>query len=199
MNSKEKPLILIVDDNPQNLQFLGSLLADKGYEPAVALNGVKALDFIDRKKPDLILLDIMMPEMDGYEVCRRLKANIYTKHVPVIFLTAKTGTDDIIKGFEAGGVDYVTKPFNQAELLARIKTHVEMKILKGLIPICSHCKKVRDDEGYWRQIEGYIRKHSGSEFSHGICPICADELYGDQEWYKKACMTSDNFPAKSQC
>ncbi len=181
---KGKALILAVDDNPQNLQFLGKLLSENGYEVGMGQNGRQALNFVKKNEPDLILLDIMMPDIDGYEVCRSLKADLATRHIPVIFLTAKIDSNDIVKGFEAGGVDYVTKPFNSAELLARVKTHVEIKILRGLLPMCSKCKKIRDDEGFWKQVDSYIEEHSEVTFTHGICPDCLTELYGEKDWFK---------------
>ncbi len=180
-----KSLVLAVDDKPQNLQFLGKLLSDNGYEVAMAQNGKQALNFVRKDEPDLILLDIMMPEMDGYEVCERLKADFNTRHIPVIFLTAKTDAQDVVKGLEAGGVDYVTKPFSSAELLARIRTHIELKILRGLLPMCSHCKKIRDDKGFWEDVDQYLEAHSHLTFTHGICPNCMDDLYKDYDWYKK--------------
>ena len=179
------PLILIVDDNPQNIQFLGSLLTEQGYDLGVAKNGAKALEFVYKRPPDLILLDIMMPVMDGYETCERLKKDKKVSHIPVIFLTAKTDTKDIVRGFQSGGVDYITKPFISEELLARVRIHVEIQTLRGLIPICAKCKKIRDEEGIWNQLEAYIEEHSAVLFSHGICGDCADELYGHQPWYKK--------------
>lgn len=181
----DKPLILIVDDNPQNLQFLGKLLTENGYGLCIAQSGQEALEFVKNKMPDLILLDVMMPEVDGYEVCRRLKNQQRLKHIPVIFLTAKAETEDIVKGFAVGGVDYVTKPFNSVELLARVKTHVEIKTLRGFLPICSKCKKIRDDEGLWKQLERYLESHTETLFSHGLCPDCAEEMYGGQEWYQR--------------
>ncbi|MCP4757181.1 MAG: response regulator [Proteobacteria bacterium] len=183
--SDEPRSILIVDDNVPNLQFLGKLLEKSSYDPTVVTDGAKALEFLREKLPDLILLDIMMPVMDGFEVCRKIKANSRTKHIPVIFLTAKSETEDIVKGFEVGGVDYVTKPFNIVELLARIKTHVEMSVLRGLVPICSKCKNIRDDKGFWKRIEEYIESRSEVSFTHGICPSCAIELYGDEKWFQK--------------
>ncbi len=123
---KQKPFILIVDDVPKNLQVLGNILDSKGYHFTPATNGKHALKIIEKRLPDLILLDIMMPEMDGYEVCSILKSCQRSKDIPVIFLTAKTETDDIVKGFELGAVDYITKPFNSTELLIRIKTHLEI-------------------------------------------------------------------------
>ncbi len=124
------PFILIVDDVLKNLQVIGTILETEGYEIAVAGNGFEALDIVKNDVPDLILLDISMPEMDGYEVCRRLKSDESTKNVPVVFLTARTETEDIVKGFEIGGVDYVTKPFKKEELLSRIHTHIELTFSK---------------------------------------------------------------------
>lgn len=122
----EKPLILLVDDNSKNLQVLGNLL--KGiYKTAVAVNGEDALEFVKKRLPDVILLDVMMPGMDGFEVCRRLKSSPETRDIPVIFLTARTESEDVVKGFEVGGVDYVLKPFRREELLARVKTHVTLR------------------------------------------------------------------------
>ena len=183
--SNRKSLVLAVDDKPQNLQFLGKLLSDNGYEVGVAQNGQQALNFVKKNDPDLILLDIMMPDMDGFEVCERLKKDFPVQHSPIIFLTAKTDPKDIVKGFDIGGADYVTKPFNSAELLARIKTHIEIRTLRGLLPMCSKCKKVRDDEGFWEHVDSYIEEHSQITFSHGICPDCLIELYGDKDWFKK--------------
>ncbi len=176
--------ILIVDDEPKNIQLLGSLLREEGYLVEFALDGTKALNWLDAKPFDLVLLDIMMPGMDGYEVCRRIKENRGTSHLPVIFLTAKTETDDIVRGFEVGGADYVTKPFKSPELLARVKVRVEMKLLRGLIPICAKCKSVRDDEGSWERIESYIQTRSQALFTHSLCPRCSDAMYGHEPWYK---------------
>jgi signal transduction histidine kinase len=127
MNLENKATILIVDDNPQNLKVLGNILRENGYVPVVAQNGFQALEFVHREKPDLILLDIMMPEMDGYEVCKKLKEDKDSKDIPVIFLTAKTETKDLVLAFEVGGVDYITKPFNSIELLVRVKCQLGLK------------------------------------------------------------------------
>lgn len=116
--------ILIVDDETKNIQLLGSLLSEKSYEIEIAMNGSEALNWLEERSFDLILLDIMMPGMDGYEVCRRIKSNPNSKNIPVIFLTAKTETDDIIKAFETGAADYVQKPFKTLELLSRIRNHL---------------------------------------------------------------------------
>ncbi|MCP4220713.1 MAG: response regulator [bacterium] len=124
---KLKRSILIVDDVPKNLQVLVNMLREKDYKISVATDGKKAMDMLKRFLPDLVLLDIMMPHMDGFEVCKALKSDSRTKGIPVIFLSAKTEAEDIVKGFSLGAVDYVTKPFNKAELLARVKTHLELK------------------------------------------------------------------------
>lgn len=116
--------ILIVDDTPANIQSLSATLKEKGYQISVATNGRQALEVVARVHPDLILLDVMMPEMDGFETCRRLKDSKATSAIPVIFLTARSETTDIVKGFELGAVDYVAKPFNAHELLARVHTHL---------------------------------------------------------------------------
>jgi two-component system, sensor histidine kinase and response regulator len=129
---EDKPLILIVDDILNNLQIIGNTLIDEGYEISMATNGSQALAMVDTVLPDLILLDVMMPDMDGFEVCRTLKENDLAKDIPVIFLTAKNETEDIVKGFEAGGIDYIVKPFNSSELLARVNTYVELKRSKEL-------------------------------------------------------------------
>lgn len=121
------PLVLIVDDNKNNLQLLGSTLHAEGYRLALAKSGQEAINQAKQIAPAIILLDIMMPEMDGYETCELLKKEEQTRPIPVIFLTAKTETDDIVKGFQAGGVDYITKPFKKEELLVRLKTHLDLR------------------------------------------------------------------------
>jgi diguanylate cyclase (GGDEF)-like protein len=117
--------ILIVDDLPFNIKILSNLL--KKYEILVADNGSKAIQFAKTHLPDLILMDIIMPDMDGFSACSVLKNFAETATIPIIFITARNKAEDIIKGFEVGGVDYITKPFNSAELYARIKTHLELK------------------------------------------------------------------------
>jgi diguanylate cyclase (GGDEF)-like protein len=120
-------MILAVDDNVDNLQLIGEALQKEGHETAFALSGEKALEFARNAKPDLILLDVMMPEFNGYEVAGILKKGADTRDIPIIFLTAKAATEDVVKGFEAGAVDYVLKPFNILELVSRVRTHLELK------------------------------------------------------------------------
>ena len=127
MFDRKKPLILIVDDTPKNIQVLGKTLHEIGYNVSIATSGSQALDSVRKESPDLILLDIQMPEMDGFEVCKILKANPDTKEIPVIFLTAVIDSEKIVQGFEIGAVDYITKPFHTAELTMRVATHIEIK------------------------------------------------------------------------
>jgi signal transduction histidine kinase len=133
IENKIKPLIFVVEDIPRNLQIVCNMLKKEGYRIGAAGSGKQALGMIEEAKPDLVLLDVMMPEMDGFEVCEQLKKNPATKDIPVIFLTAKTEITDIVKGFEAGAVDYVTKPFNSTELLTRVKTHLQLKFTWDLL------------------------------------------------------------------
>jgi len=130
---ENKNLVLIVDDNPENLKVLGQIIRKKGHNLTFAQDGESALISVSTKQPDLVLLDIMMPGMDGYEVCKRMKEKPEIKDIPIIFLTAKTEQEDIIKGFEIGAVDYVTKPFNTHELLMRVDTHLELKNARDII------------------------------------------------------------------
>ncbi|TVR70206.1 MAG: hybrid sensor histidine kinase/response regulator [Spirochaetaceae bacterium] len=119
--------IFVVDDVPQNLQMVMQILSDRGLEVSVAVSGENALEYLTRRKPDLILLDIAMPGMDGFTLCRRIKDNPETSSIPVIFLTAKSETEDVVRGFELGAVDYVRKPFITDELVSRVFTHLELK------------------------------------------------------------------------
>lgn len=122
-----KPLILIAEDIPRNMEIVFNILNKEGYRIAMAGNGTKALEMIPEVEPDLILLDVMMPGMNGFDVCINVKENPKVKDIPIIFLTAKAESNDIIKGLEIGAVDYVTKPFNAAELISRVKTHLDLK------------------------------------------------------------------------
>ena len=121
--------ILVVDDENENIKLIGTILYDKGYLVSIASNGSQALEFIEQNLPDLILLDVMMPDMDGFETCRSLKKNPVTKNIPLIFLTALTNTVDKVRGFKAGAVDFLTKPIEPEEMLVRISTHLKIKDL----------------------------------------------------------------------
>jgi len=122
------PVVLVADDTVHNLQYLGTVIEECDYEPILANCGLQVLEFVRSVKPDIILLDVIMPDINGYDVCRKLKADPETAEIPVIFITAKKNEEDIVEGFEAGGVDYIAKPFNSKELISRLKTHIELKI-----------------------------------------------------------------------
>lgn len=196
--------ILVVDDNPTNLGLLVDVLTKTGYKIFAAEDGESALEILNHVQPDLILLDVMMPGIDGFETCRRLKADPATRDIPVIFMTALSDSVDEVKGLELGAADYIIKPFQVETMLARINTHLtvvklqtqllarveelevaldKVKLLSGMLPMCANCKNIRDDEGYWHQVEVYIHNHSEADFSHGLCPDCAKELY--PEFYDK--------------
>ncbi|MHB1252626.1 MAG: GGDEF domain-containing response regulator [Candidatus Humimicrobiaceae bacterium] len=127
------PLILIVDDTPKNIQLLGSVLREENYKIAIANNGAQAVSIASQIRPDLILLDVMMPGLNGFETCQKIKEIEEIKKIPIIFLTAKSEIEEIVNGFKVGAVDYITKPFNIYELKARVKTHIELKISKDLL------------------------------------------------------------------
>jgi len=132
-NYSEKSHILIVDDTVQNIQILGTLLKQEKYQINVAQNGMQALEIASKMPLDLILLDVMMPELDGFSTCKHLKQMPETADIPVIFLTAKTELNNIIKGFQLGAVDYITKPFNPMELIARVRTQLDLKHSRDMI------------------------------------------------------------------
>ncbi len=127
MSNPESARILVIDDTTENLQVIGAILRKSGYQLSIAKHGRQGLDIAARTPPDLVLLDIMMPEMDGFEVCEKLNADPVLKDIPVIFLTASNESDSVVKGFEMGAVDYITKPFNAAELLSRVNTHLQLR------------------------------------------------------------------------
>ena len=142
-NNEKQQTILVVDDTPDNLTMITSLLRDL-YRVKIAVSGKKALQIaFSDDPPDLILLDIMMPEMDGYEVCRQLKNDSETRDIPVIFLTAKTEVEDEVKGFELGAADYITKPVSPPILLARVRTHLRLKTMTDYL------KSNMDEAGLW--------------------------------------------------
>jgi diguanylate cyclase (GGDEF)-like protein len=130
---EEEMAILIVDDVPENIQILGKVLRGEGYKIAPAANGKRALEMIPKVKPDLVLMDVMMPVMDGFEACRRMKESAEMKDIPVIFLSAKGESEDVIQGFRLGAVDYIQKPFNSEELLVRVRNHLELVQSRRLI------------------------------------------------------------------
>jgi len=191
--------ILIAEDDHTSRAVLAGVLKRKGHEVLVAVNGDEAWQVLRQtESPALAILDWMMPVMDGLEVVRRVRALPTHRPPYLIILTTKDGKADIIAGLEAGANDYLAKPFDAGELHARVEVGrrmVEMqdalaarleelrqaldqiKTLRGIVPICANCKQIRDDQGYWNQVEDYVRAHTEAEFSHSICPVCMKELY----------------------
>ena len=200
-------MILIVDDLPANLNVLQAVLEAKGHRIFAVTGGREAVNLAEKIKPDVVILDVMMPDLNGFETCRLWRENPTLAPIPVIFITARDDDEAMTQGYEAGGVDFITKPFHEHEVQLRIECHLRIsqlsramahknqelqvrqqqleealanvKTLKGLLPICAHCKKIRDDQGYWQQVEGYIQEHAAVSFSHGICPECMRAHYAE--------------------
>jgi len=188
------PSVLIVDDNINNLQVLGGFLQNEGLLVEFALDGMSALKWLDKKKFDLILLDIMMPVMDGYELCSLIRKNPAISETPIIFITAKTDSESIIKGFEAGAVDYITKPFIQSELLVRVKTQLNIKkaneqIDHYLKEIEQRNRNISDSIEYARYIQNAVISTSENNLKYlpeyFILDLPKDILSGDFYWVCK--------------
>ena len=190
--------ILVVDDEEMVVLYLSKRLKKHNYDVVTCLSGEEALETVKASDFDVVILDVMLPGMDGYEVCRRLKSDKKTSGIMVLILSVRRTLEERLKGYEVEADDYVTKPYDPEELLAKVQILVRLKnalderdrviykleealskvrTLCGLLPICSVCKRIRDDQGYWNQIEDYVRKHCPAEFSHGICPECAKRHY----------------------
>jgi CheY-like chemotaxis protein len=196
--------VLVVDDNPDILLLSTTLLAKAGYEVLQATTGKECLDAVRGHHPDLILLDVMLPDMTGIEVCRRIKSDKDLEDIFVILVSGiQISSEDQADGLDIGADGYVVRPISNKEFIARVqagerikraedalrqkekeqkelvaqlkKALAEIKTLKGFIPICASCKKIRDDEGYWDQLEAYISKHTEAVFSHGLCPDCVEK------------------------
>jgi sigma-B regulation protein RsbU (phosphoserine phosphatase) len=186
--------VLIAEDDAVSRRLLEATLNKLGYEVVLASDGAEAWAVLQREdSPSLAILDWMMPQIDGVEICRRVR-NLPTATPPyLVLLTAKNEKTDVVVGLDAGANDYLTKPFDRSELRARIQvgTHVlelqkalvgrvreledalsQVKQLQGLLPICSYCKKIRDEQNYWQRVENYLSAHAQVVFSHGICPDC---------------------------
>ena len=204
--------ILIVDDSPDHYALLRSILTKAGHnqilgaESALAAFSLLNLEGMQPAQDiDLILMDVLMPEIDGVQACRSIKQRPHLRDIPIIMVTAKNDLENLHEAFSAGAMDYINKPVKSVELLARVTSALtlkkemdcrklremelsrsneelqqalrEVKVLRGLIPICASCKKIRNDGGFWQQIEEYIGEHSEAEFSHGICQPCLKKLY----------------------
>ena len=178
--------VMIVDDNPQNLRVLSTILKKKGYEIRPATGGQTALAAIDAKSPELILLDIMMPGMNGYEVCERLKKNEKTRDIPVIFITALDDVKDKIKAFAMGCVDYISKPFQEGEILARVKTQIRMGRLRQDLRVKNQLLKAetRKKDALILELQATIDK---VKVLSGLLPICANckKIRSDEGYWEQ--------------
>ncbi len=193
--------ILIVEDDFTSRNMLAVVLKKAGYEPLEATGGIEAWEILRQPDaPRLVILDWIMPDMDGIEVLRRVR-NLHNDRPPyIIMLTTKAEKKDIVSALDSGADEYLTKPFDPDELQARVEVGCrmvkmqdtladkieklnssvnEVKTLRGILPICSNCKKIRDDKGYWHQVEAYIQEHSDVKFSHGLCQECTEKLHPD--------------------
>ena len=186
--------ILIAEDDTVSRRLLEATLRKWGHEVVATCDGTQAWEVLQRDDaPLLAVLDVMMPTLGGVELCRRVRGLRRAVAPYLILLTARSGKESVVVGLEAGANDYVAKPFDPAELRARVNAGVQIlelqrslaervreleealsqvQQLQGLLPICSYCKSIRDDGNYWQQVESYIVKHSGVQFSHSICPDC---------------------------
>jgi DNA-binding response OmpR family regulator len=169
---ERRAYVLVVDDTPAVLTLVQRILVRSEFETEIAASGNEALLKAANRRPDLVLLDVELPDLSGFEVCEKLKQSRWTAAIPVIFLTGRVDTANVVRGFAVGGVDYVTKPFQPEELIARVRTHVQLHLLRAILPICSYCNKIRTREGEWERIESYLYRQTGSCLSHGICPEC---------------------------
>jgi CheY-like chemotaxis protein len=187
-----KPKILLVDDKLENLIALERLLADLEIEFVRAQSGNQAIIHCLEQEFALALIDVQMPEMDGFETLEFMRQEQKSRLLPVIFVSAIYSEDYYkIKGIETGAVDFITKPIIPEILRGKVRIFLSLylqrkelenalrnvKVLRGLLPICASCKKIRDDKGFWNLVEVYIRDHTEAEFSHGICPDCIKKLY----------------------
>jgi sigma-B regulation protein RsbU (phosphoserine phosphatase) len=190
--------ILVAEDQTVSRHILAANLRKWGYDVIAVEDGTQAWEALQAKEaPQLAILDWLMPGMDGIDICRQIRNNPLTRQIYVILLTARRGQEDKIQGLQSGADDYITKPFNRDELRARVQVGSRVlelqgslaqrvreleaalssvKTLQGLLPICSYCKKIRNDRNYWQQVEGYICDHSEAQFSHGICPECYERF-----------------------
>jgi DNA-binding response OmpR family regulator len=194
---------LVADDDVVTAAMLARTLERWGLEVTVVHDGAEAWTTLQQNADiGLAILDWMMPGCDGPEVCRRLRSDPARAHVHVILLTARSGRVDVVAGLDAGADDYLTKPFDLEELRARVHVGIRVvglqerlaervaeledalaniKQLRGLLPICAYCKRVRGDGDYWQQVEAYVTQHSDAKFSHGICPTCLEHELADLE------------------
>jgi len=194
--------VLIAEDDAVSNDMLSFLLKQWGYQAVSTHDGAEAWETLQQDDPPpLAILDWLMPQLDGIEVCRRARAHPSLKRLYLIMVTSMTRSDEIVAGLQSGANDYVIKPFKAPELHARIdagarvvalqaelgervgeleKAISEVKQLRGIVPICSYCKKIRDDTNYWERVEDYFARHTEAKFSHSFCPECYEKFIKPQ-------------------
>jgi two-component system cell cycle response regulator len=250
-NTNGNVTILLIEDSVTQAQQLQYTLEEEHFKVDWVENGKEALKYLETKIPTIIVSDVLMPEMDGFEFCAVIKKEPRYAQIPIILLTTLSDPQDIIRGLDSGADNFITKPYDKDYLLSRIayiltnqklrrmpekrssemgleiffagkkqfitsekmqiidllfstfeaviqknaelerlnkelkEAYENIRVLKGLIPICSSCKKVRNDDGFWEQVEVYISDHSEADFSHSLCPDCVTKLYPDLHKKKK--------------
>ena len=207
--------VLVTDDSPDILLLSTTLLRRAGYEVLEASTGKECLDAVRIHHPDLVLLDVVLPDMTGVEVCRQIKNDKNLKDIFVILASGvQISSEHQAEGLDIGADGYIIRPISNKEFLARVQAGERIKraedalrekelqqqtliseleaalavikTLKGYIPICATCKRIRDDEGYWNQLETYISKHTDAIFTHGLCPTCLEQARADMnKFFKK--------------
>jgi len=193
---KRPVTVLIADDDKLTLNVVNDVLARAGYDVLTATDGDLAWKKLQQSNAQLAILDWVMPGMEGIEICRRAQNEPKLSNRYFILLTGKDTTEDLVAGLQSGASDYLRKPFDEAELLARVEVGIrfielerklaervdeletalaQVKRLEGLLPICSYCKRIRNEQDYWERVDNYISQHANVRFSHNICPECYDK------------------------
>jgi len=202
--------VLVVDDSPDILLLSTSILRRAGYDVLEASTGKECFDAVQTNHPDLVVLDVMLPDMTGMDVCRQMKNDKRSEDIFVILASGiQISSERQAEGLDIGADGYIVRPISNREFLARVQAGerikraedalrekereqeqlvsqlkealAEIKTLKGFIPICALCKKIRDDEGYWDQLEAYISKHTDAKFTHGLCPECVEKYRAEMK------------------
>jgi phosphoserine phosphatase RsbU/P len=199
--------VVIAEDDRVTGEILARTLQRWDYESTLVRDGTEAWERLRAAaEPTLAILDWMMPGMDGPDVCRRVRAELPLANMYLLLVTARESRGDVVAGLDAGADDYIIKPFDPEELRARVAVGARVlglqqklaervtelqaalsnvKQLRGLLPICSYCKRIRGDDQYWQQVEGYIAQHSDAQFSHGICPTCYATVSAEIDEFSK--------------
>lgn len=188
--------VLIADDDKLTLNVLNDTLTRAGYDVLTANDGDQAWKKLQQSNTSLAILDWLMPGMQGVEICQRAQKDPKLTNRYFILLTGKSKTEDLVEGLKSGASDYLRKPFDEAELIARVevgarfielqrrlgerveeleKALAQVRRLEGLLPICSYCKRIRNEQDYWERVDNYISQHANVRFSHNICPECYEK------------------------